>query len=156
MRVLSLSSFFLCVTILGAHLVHLIFVWNQIPGTIYLMYSGETPSQSGPKELLFLVPALTVFLWLVILFLRTKKEKFNYINLTEYNKQMQYKAMDIMLVSIQTLSFIGLISINESFLRDTLNLSSELYTTIGLVLIILCAVPPIILAVWSRTALNKY
>ena len=91
MRVLSLLSFFLCVTILGAHLVHLIFVWNQIPGTIYLMYSGETPSQSGPKELLFFVSALTVFLWLVILFLRTKKEKFNYINLTENNKKSSIK-----------------------------------------------------------------
>lgn len=119
------------------------------------MYSGETPSQSGPKELLFLVPALALLLWLAILFLRTKKEKFNYINLTEKNKKIQYKAMDRMLLSIQILSFIGLIGINESFLRDTLGLNSAFYTAAGLVFVILCAVPPIVLAIWSRTALNN-
>lgn len=156
MRILSFSNFFLCAVILGTHLLHLISVWDKIPDTIFLMYSGETSSQSGPKELLFLVPALALLLWLAILFLKTKKEKFNYINLTEKNKKIHYKAMDIMLLSILILSFIGLISINESFLRDTLGLNSAFYITAGLVFAILCAVPPIILTIWSRTALNKY
>lgn len=156
MKILSLSNFFLCTAILSIHILHLISVWNTIPDTIFLMYSGETPSQTGPKELLFLVPALALLLWLVILFLNSKKEKFNYINLTEKNKKIQYKAMDRMLVSIQILSFIGFISINESFLRDTLGLNSAFYITAGLVFAILCAVPPIIWTIWSRTALNKY
>lgn len=155
MRAISLSNFFLCATALTAHLLHLISLWGKIPGTVFLMYSGDSPSQSGPKELLFLVPALAILLWLVILFIRTKKEKFNYINLTEDNKELQYKAMDTMMVSIQILSFIGLISINESLLRDALSIDSELYTTIGLILIILCTAPPITLAIWSITAFKK-
>ncbi|WP_026859853.1 hypothetical protein [Jeotgalicoccus psychrophilus] len=151
----SLLNTLLCLIILGAHLLHLISAWDNIPDSILLMYSGDSPSQSGPKELLFVTPLLAILLWLLIHFLRFIRKKFNYVKLTEENKDLQYNAMNTMLMSIQTLSCIGLISLNESFLRDTLNLSSNLYATAAIVFFVLCIVPPIALAIWPRTALSR-
>lgn len=144
-----------CLIMLGAHLSHLISVWDKIPDSILLMHSGEGSNQTGPKELLFAVPVIAVLLWFFIFYLKSIRKKFNYVNLTEENKDLQYKAMSIMLMSVQTLSFIGLISINESFLRDILNLSSTIFETAAIVFLILCAVPPIILAIWSKTVLKE-
>lgn len=144
---LSIFSPLLCFVILGGHLSHLIFVWDNIPSSISLMYSGENPNQTGSKLLLFLLPVLTIILWIFLQFLRFIRKKFNYINLTEENKVSQYNAMNMMLISIQTLSFVGLMCINEAFLRNTLELHAELFETSAIILLVLCVVPPIIIAI---------
>lgn len=152
---LSIFSPLLCFVILGAHLSHLIFVWDNIPSSISLMYSGENPNQTGSKLLLFLLPVLTVILWIFLQFLRSIRKKFNYINLTEENKVSQYNAMNMMLISIQTLSFVGLMCINEAFLRNTLELNARLFETSAIILLVLCVVPPLIIAIWARTSFKE-
>ena len=152
---LSIFSPLLCFVILGAHLSHLISVWDNIPSSISLMYSDDNPNQTGSKLLLFLLPVLTVILWIFLQFLRSIRKKFNYINLTDENKVLQYNAMNIMLISIQTLSLAGLICINEAFLRNTLEINSGLFETSASILLILCVVPPIIIAIWSKTSFKE-
>lgn len=152
---LSIFSPLFCFVILGAHLSHLISVWDNIPSSISLMYSGENPNQNGSKLLLFLLPVLTVILWIFLQFLRSIRKKFNYINLTEENKFLQYNAMNMMLMSIQTLSFAGLICINEAFLRNTLELNAGLFETSAIISLVLCVVPPIIIGSWSRTSFKE-
>lgn len=48
----SIFSLLLGFVILRAHLSHLISVWDNIPSSISLMYSGENPNQTGLKLLL--------------------------------------------------------------------------------------------------------
>lgn len=152
---LSIFSPLLCFVILGAHLSHLISVWDNIPSSISLMYSDDNPNQTGSKLLLFLLPVLTVILWIFLQFLRSIRKKFNYINLTDENKVLQYNAMNIMLISIQTLSLAGLICINEAFLRNTLVLHAGLVETSAIILLVLCVVPPLIIAIWTRTSFKE-
>lgn len=63
--------------------------------------------------------------------------------------------MNLMLMSIQTLSFAGLMCINEAFLRNTLEINSGLFETSASILLVLCVVPPIIIAIWSRTSFKE-
>lgn len=154
MKVFSAITTLLCFIILGAHLFHLVSVWELIPSSIFFMYSGDSPSQSGPKELLLLIPVLSIILWLFMYFLIFIRRKFNYINLTEENKESHYFAMAVMLYSLQILSFTALISLNESFLHDTLGIHSSLYENLAIVLFFACIIPPIVLAIWSRTSMH--
>lgn len=115
----------------------------------------KTPNQTGSKLLLFLLLVLTVILWFFLHFIGAIRKKLNYINLTDENKVSQYNAVNIMLISIQTLSFAGLICINEAFLRNTLELHAGLFETSASILLVLCVVPPIIIAIWARTSFKE-
>lgn len=147
----SVTNILLCLIVLITHLFHLISIWEDIPNTIGILYSDDKPSQFGPKELLFIIPALSIILWIIIIYLKSIRKKFNYVNLTTENKESQYSAMYIMLTLIQTLSFIGCIWLNESFLRDAIGIDVNFYFTMSIISFSLCVFLPILLFIWSIT-----
>ena len=104
------------------HLTILIIAWPDIPNQIATHYSNGVPDNFGPKYLLIFIPIISVLIWCLLGILVRKPEKLNYINLTEANKNLQYKKARKIMSVIQNASFIMLLFANKAFIRGAMGL----------------------------------
>lgn len=120
------------------HMFHLLFVYVQLPDEIGRLLSDGVVTAYGPKELIFIIPVGAVLAWILLgFFVKNYKAKYiNYINLTEENKERQYRFMYILISSLQFFTFVGLIAVNESFLSSALGESGTIFFTLSLILLL--------------------
>ncbi|PAE81000.1 hypothetical protein CHH77_15205 [Shouchella clausii] len=140
---------FLSAFILIYHLTTLVIAWSDIPNQIAIHYLNGIPDKYGPKYLLIVIPLIGVLIWFLLGILVRKPEKFNYINLTEANKDLQYmKARRIMSV-IQNTSFIMLLFVNKAFIRGAMGLEYSFQLSISLLLLAICGLTPLYFLIWA-------
>ncbi|WP_079710289.1 hypothetical protein [Paraliobacillus ryukyuensis] len=133
------------------HGYHLLSLWSDIPSQVALHVSDDELEDLGPKFLLFLMPASSIFLWLLLGFFGRKPESWNYINLTEENKHIQYaKAKNVMFI-LQYVGATSLIVANEALLRNAVGMDTVLPNVIAITLIVICFIAPIYQLVWATT-----
>lgn len=149
---LKITLFTISIAIFGYHMFHLFYLWPNIPERIAIHFTGSgTADNWGSKYFLLAIPVLSILIWLFIGFLVKRPEKMNYINLTEANKEIQYKRMEIVMLLLQNVSFIAFILINEAMLRNAVGMASELPFYLALILLAICVVAPFYLLIWSAT-----
>ena len=108
---------FLSLILLGYHLIHLFLLWTDVPGNIVIHFENGEPDNWGSRYFLLIMPVIGLLIWWLLGKLTKYPEKLNYINLTDENREIQYKMSCRVLWIIQNLSFITFILGNEAFLR---------------------------------------
>jgi len=95
----------------------LFLLWTDVPGNIVIHFANGEPENWGSKYFLLIMPVIGLLIWWLLGELTKYPEKLNYINLTDENREIQYKMSCRVLWIIQNLSFITFILGNEAFLR---------------------------------------
>ncbi|WP_058306310.1 DUF1648 domain-containing protein [Gracilibacillus massiliensis] len=133
------------------HAFHLLYLWSDIPNQIAIHFSRGKPDNWGSKFILFMMPAVSVFIWYLMGVLVKNPEKLNYINLTEENKEIQYSKAEKATLLIQYLGSITLIFANEALLRNSVEMDSILPFSIAIVLLAICFIAPLYLLFWAAS-----
>lgn len=108
---------FFAFIVLGYHIVHLILLWPSIPGRIAIHFTNGEPDNWGSKYVLLIMPVIGLVSWWLVGKLTKHPKKFNYINLTEKNRDKQYKMSRKIFTIHQNLILFIFIFGNESFFR---------------------------------------
>lgn len=139
------------ISIFCYHIFNIVSLWATIPESIAIHFTNNTPNNWGSKYTLLLMPILSIFVWFLIDLLVKKPERMNYVNLTEANKEIQFARAEKVMILIQNFSFLFFILANESFLRNTVGMESNIPFVISLTLLALCFIAPIYFLIWAAT-----
>ncbi len=143
---LKLSKFDLCLEIIGWFLFIVFWIWIlieyfRIPETIptHFNLQGEIDSY-GSKSSLFLLPAFSTFIFILLSWINKYPHIFNYpVKITEENAETQYRIatrlMRIMKITIQT-SFLLIFFIVIQSINGVENYSVQLVTLLIFIIII--------------------
>ncbi|MGM0843698.1 MAG: DUF1648 domain-containing protein [Bacillota bacterium] len=120
----KMFSYFSFIALL-LNLMHVIMVWTEIPSSISIHFINGEPDRWGSKLFLLIMPLVGLLLWWLLGKLAKHPEKFNYINLTDKNREKQYKMTGKVMVLIQNLSLLAFVLANEEFLRNAAGSNSS-------------------------------
>lgn len=148
---LKIILFLISIAIFGYHLTSLLIHWSEIPNEIPIHFQNGEPNNWGPKYLLFILPGLSIILWHLIGLLTKNSKKLNYVNLTEKNKEQQYKRVGNMLVLVQYFSATGLVLLNETFLRELMGMDASIALYTAIILLAACVILPFYYLFWAAT-----
>ncbi|WP_430787406.1 DUF1648 domain-containing protein [Virgibacillus flavescens] len=148
---LKLTLILISASIIFYHGFHLFYLWPDIPSQIAIHFSNGEADNCGSKYFLFVMPIISILIWLLVQLLVRKPEKLNYINLTEKNKKIQFLKVKKVLLVIQYLGSITFIFLNEAFLRSSVGMETSLLFSVGIVLLSICLIAPLYLLIWAST-----
>ncbi|WP_163527209.1 DUF1648 domain-containing protein [Halobacillus ihumii] len=140
---------FFFVIVLGFHLIHLILLWPDIPDRIAIHFMNGDPGNGGAKWYLLIMPVIGVLTWWLLGRLTKYPEKLNYINLTEENRDRQYKMMRKTMEIMQNLVFLTFILANEAFLRDVLGAKNDIFFFLSIASLLLIPLGSFFNLVWA-------
>ncbi|MDQ0205388.1 DUF1648 domain-containing protein [Alkalicoccobacillus murimartini] len=108
------------------HVGYLIYFWPILPAEIPINYGAGGPDSWGSKALLCIMPGIGVVMWLFIHLISLNPEEFNYINLTEENKHLQFKMGRKLSIVVKNCTVLLFIFGNQGMLAGALNESQIL------------------------------
>lgn len=148
---LKLTLIIISISILFYHGFNLFYLWSDIPNQIAIHFSNGQSDNWGSKLLMFVMPVISIFIWIFMQIVVRKPEKLSYVNLSEKNKKIQYLKAEKVLVLIQYLASIALIFANEAFLRSAVGIDTRLPLAIAIFLLTICFIAPLYLLIWAAT-----
>jgi hypothetical protein len=84
--------------LIAGNILYILWKWSILPEQIPVHFNavGEVDGW-GNRGMIWLLPAITVFLWISMTVLERYPHVYNYLNLTEENAERQYKNARMML-----------------------------------------------------------
>lgn len=134
---------------LGFHLIHLYAVWSDIPDRIAIHFTSGEPNNWGSKYFLLFMPIVGLLIWWLLGRISKHPEKLNYINLTEKNRDRQYKMTGNIMVIIQNLSLFSVIFANEAFLKSAISTDDNLFFILSIVSLALLLIVTLYNVIWA-------
>lgn len=122
--------FFVC------HLLHITLFWPEIPDRIAIHFTGDQPDGWGPKAMLFLAPAIGMIIWYGMKVVANYPGNFNYINLTEENKDRQKKAAQSMIHLLKNVFLLAFLAGNEALLMSAIGEDPIFFFTLTILLLL--------------------
>ncbi|MGM8215368.1 DUF1648 domain-containing protein [Bacillaceae bacterium W0354] len=145
---------FFSIVLLVAHLVHLIYLMGDIPDRIAIHFTNEEPDRWGSKYLLLIMPVIGFLVWWLLGKLAKHPNKLNYINLTEENRDKQYRMASKITAILQNLSLLTFLSANEEFLSYAIGTHKIIYLTLTIILLVLALLVVIYNLIWAARLKN--
>lgn len=105
---------------LGCHVIHLIWIWTDIPSNIAIHFTNGEADNWGSKYVLLIMPVLGLLTWWLVGLFTKRPEKFNYINLTETNRDKQYKMAGNVMAMHRTFILFAFTAASESFVKTAI------------------------------------
>lgn len=146
---LKLVLGFISLFVFSYHLVNLFLFWEDIPNRIAIHFTNDEPDNWGTKYFLLIMPFIGVLTWWLIGLLTKRPDKLNYINLTEYNREKQYKKAKKIIILNQNLFFILFILANEAFLRYVIDKENSLFLFLPISLLVVALLSSFYHLIWA-------
>lgn len=104
---------------LGYHVIHLVLLWTDIPSHIAIHFTNGEADNWGSKYVLLMMSVLGFLTWWLVGLFTKRPGNFNYINLTDKNRDQQYKMAGNAMAMHRTFILFTFIAASESFVRTT-------------------------------------
>lgn len=140
---------FLSISALVSHWIHIISVWTDIPDRIAIHFTNDEPDHWGSKYVLLVMPVIALLVWWLLGKLTKHPEKFNYIHLTDKNRNKQYKMAGNMMAIIQNLALLLFIFANEAFLRSAIRTDDDIFFILSIVSLVLMLLVILYNVIWA-------